>query len=96
VALDPGRDLARLLAVDGIDDVVRPNGRLAVIAAEVIDAIRCAERRGTFDGAGACRCRDDGEAQVPEGSLALLVTKIRRARWSKARNALLMSLLVSR
>jgi hypothetical protein len=91
-AIDPGRDLPKLREIDGVDDVVRPGGRLAPIAEDTIAAIRRAERQGTFDGAGACRILDDGEAQVPEGSLASLVSKIRSARWSKRRMEVLMTL----
>jgi hypothetical protein len=60
--IDPGRYLPRLLEIYGVDDVVRPSGRLAPIADDTIDAIRRAERLGTFDSADGCRILGDGEA----------------------------------
>jgi hypothetical protein len=44
VTLDPSRDLPRLRKIDGVDDVVRPGGRLAPVAGDVINVIRRAER----------------------------------------------------
>ena len=49
VELDPGRDLARLQRIDGVD------GLLAPIAGEVIAALRAAEQQGDFDRAGGWR-----------------------------------------
>ena len=56
VALDPDRDIPRLLEIDGVDDVVRPGGRPTPIAGATVAAIRLAERRGLFDADTACRC----------------------------------------
>jgi hypothetical protein len=95
VELDPSRDLPKLRSVDGVDDLVRPGGRLAPIAGDVVAAIRSAERRGLFDLAAGCR-PIDGEAPPPDGRHAGLVAKIKAAKFSKPRMALLMSLLVSR
>jgi hypothetical protein len=94
VELDPSRDLEKVRKLDGVDDLVRRDGRLAPIAGDVVAAIRSAERRGLFDLAAGCR-PIDGEAP-PDGRHADLVKKIKSARWSKKRTALLMSLLVSR
>ena len=92
---DPGRDLTRLCKIDGVDDVVRRDGRLVRIAGDVVAAIRRAERDGLFDAAAGCRPAN-GDAQPPDARLAGLVTKLKTARRSKARTQLLMSLLVSR
>jgi hypothetical protein len=62
------------------------------VADEVIRAIRRAERDGLFDLAAGCRMPDDG-ASPPDVRFANLMMKIKRARWSKARTALLMELL---
>jgi hypothetical protein len=95
VEIDPTRDIPKLREVDGVDDVLRRDGRLAPVAADVVVAIRSAERRGLFDLAAGCRLADD-EASLPDGRHAALMTKIKRGRGSKARMQLLMSLLVSR
>jgi hypothetical protein len=44
-----------------VDDVVRPGGRPAPVADDVITAIRRAERDGLFDAAAGCRLTE-GEA----------------------------------
>jgi transcription antitermination factor NusG len=95
VELDPSRDLPELRKIDGVDDVVRPGGRPAPIADDVINAIRRAERDGLFDAAAGCRLVG-GEASPPDGRFAGLVAKIKSARWSKERMQLLMSLMVSK
>jgi len=48
-----------------------------------------------FDLAFGCRVPDD-DAPPPDARFAGLMTKIKRARWSKERTKLLMSLMVSR
>jgi hypothetical protein len=45
--IDPARDIPRLCEIDGVEDVLRPGGRLTPIADDVIEAIRRAERLGT-------------------------------------------------
>jgi hypothetical protein len=92
--LDPSRDLEKVRKLDGVDDLVRRDGRLAPIAGDVVAAIRSAERRGLFDLAAGCR-PTNSEAPL-DGRYADLVKKIKSTRWSKKRTALLMSLLVSR
>jgi hypothetical protein len=93
--MDPSRDLPRLREIDGIDDVVRRDGKPAPVADDIVRAIRRAERDGLFDAAARCRVPDE-DAPPPDERFAGLVTRIRRARWSKARTALLMELLASR
>jgi hypothetical protein len=93
--LDPGRDLSKLREIDGIDDVARRDGKLMPVADDIVRAIRRAERDGLFDAAARCRQPDD-DAPPPDIRFANLMMKIKRTRWSKARTALLMSLLVSR
>jgi hypothetical protein len=92
VQFDPGRDLQSVLEIHGVDDVVKPNGKLASVDPEVIAAIRSAERRGLFDAAGDCR-RPNGDAAPPDPRHAGLVQRIRSSRYSRERMALLMSLL---
>jgi hypothetical protein len=91
----PSRDLPRLREIHGVDDVVRRDGRLAPVSDDVVRAIRRAERDGLFDLAAGCRQPDD-DAQPPDVRFAGLMTKIKRARWSKERTKLLVSLMVSR
>ena len=93
VMLDPNRDLPKLRSVDGIDDVVRRDGKLAPVADDVVSAIRRAERDGLFDAAARCRQPDD-DAPPPDARHAGLVARIRRNRWSKERTKLLMELLI--
>jgi hypothetical protein len=88
--LDPGRDLRKLREIEGLDDVVRRDGKLAPVADDVVIAIRRAERDGLFDLAAGCRLPDD-EAP-PDGRFA---GRIKQARWSRKRTQLLMTLLVS-
>jgi hypothetical protein len=89
---DPARDIPKLRLIEGVDDLVRLDGRLVPVADEVIRAIRRAERDGLFDLAAGCRMPDDG-ASPPDERFAGLMTKIKRARWSKERTKLLMELL---
>jgi hypothetical protein len=89
--LDPSRDLPRLREIDGVDDVLRRDGRPVPVTDDAVAAIRRAERDGLFDAAAGCRLSDD-DAPPPDVRYAGLVTRIRRARWSKARTALLMEL----
>jgi hypothetical protein len=91
--IDPARDVPKLQSIDGVDDLVRPGGRLVPVADDVVRAIRRAERDGLFDAAARCRQPDDG-APPPDVRHAGLVAKIRRNRWSKERTKLLMELLV--
>jgi hypothetical protein len=93
VQFDPTRDLQRLRDIEGIDDVVRPNGRLAPICDDTIAAIRAAERRGDFDSAADCR---QAVNEPFDGRFASLVAKIRRARFASERNGVLMAVLTSR
>jgi hypothetical protein len=76
--------------------VVRPGGRRAPIADDVITAIRRAERDGLFDAAAGCRLTEGEARPPPDDRFVGLVTKIKRARWSKERMQLLMSLMVSK
>jgi hypothetical protein len=91
VELDPSRDIPELRTIDGVDDLVRPGGRLAPVDGAAIAAIRRAERDGLFDLAAGCRVAD-GEVRPPDARFAGLVAKIKSARWSKERMGLLMSL----
>jgi len=91
----PGRDLGRLREIHGVDDVVRRDGKLAPVADDAVKALRRAERDGLFDLAAACRVPDE-DAPPPDSRFASLLTRIKRTRWSKARTALLMELLLSR
>jgi hypothetical protein len=91
--LDPNRDLPKLQSIDGVDDVVRRDGKPAPVADDVVRAIRRAERDGLFDAAARCRQPYD-DASAPDARFAGLVAKIRRNRWSKERTQLLMELLI--
>jgi hypothetical protein len=87
--------MERVLEVSGVDDVVKSDGKLASVDADVVTAIRSAERRGLFDAAGDCR-RPNGDAPPQDPRHAGLVRRIRSSRYSRERTALLMSLLASR
>ena len=93
--LDPTRDIPRLKSIEGVDDLVRPNGKLVPVADDAIKALRRAERDGLFDAAANCRLPDD-DAEPLDERFTGFVTKVRRARWSKKRTALLMDLLLAR
>jgi hypothetical protein len=87
------QDTHKLREIDGVDDVVRRDGKPASIADDVIRAIRRAERDGLFDAAAGVR-RPDDNAPPPDARHAGLVARIRRGRFSKERTKLLMELLV--
>jgi hypothetical protein len=88
VALDVGRDdLARLQRLDGVDGLVAP------VAGKVIAALRVAEQQGAFDRADGCRSAD-GAARPLNGRLAALIGKIRAARWSSAKQTMLLTMLL--
>jgi hypothetical protein len=90
--LDPSRDLSKLREIDGIDDVVRPGGRLVPVADDAVAAVRRAERDGLFDLAAGCRVPDD-DAPPPDARFVGLMRRIKTSRGSKARTQLLMGLL---
>jgi transcription antitermination factor NusG len=95
VELDPSRDLETVRRVDGVDDVVRPGGRLAPVDGDAIAAIKSAERRGMFDLASQCRVTDE-ESPPLDDRFAGFVARIKRERHSRARTGLMMELLASR
>ena len=90
--LNPGRDLPALRSVEGVDDVLRRDGKLVTIADDVVKALRASERAGLFDLAGASR-QPDGETAPLDARFADLMRRIKTSRGSKARNALLMLLV---
>jgi hypothetical protein len=91
--IDPARDLPKLREIDGIDDVVRPGGRLVPVSDDAIAALRSAERRGLFD--AAARCRQPGpDDPPPDVRFAGLVARIRKGCWSKERARTLMEMLI--
>jgi hypothetical protein len=91
--IDPARDVQKLQLIDGVDDLVRPGGRLVPVADDIVRAIRRAERDGLFDAAARCRQPDD-DAPPPDVRFASLMARIKRMRRSKERTKLLMELLI--
>jgi transcriptional antiterminator RfaH len=78
---DPGRDIPRLLEIDGIEEILRPGGRLARVPDEAINAIRRAQDMGAFDHTGASGCLMDGEnVRVLDGPFAGLIARVRSAK----------------
>jgi transcriptional antiterminator RfaH len=69
---DPQRDLARMLEIDGIADVMRS----APIADDVIEAIRTAELSGVFDSTRRPRFAEGEEVRLT-GPFAGIVAKVR-------------------
>jgi transcription antitermination factor NusG len=92
VTIDPSQDIPKLREIDGVEDLLRPGGRLAPIAGEVIEAIRHAEQQGVFDGTSELRLTNGHDVLASNGSFAPLVAKIKAARWSKKRMEVLMTL----
>jgi hypothetical protein len=82
--------------IHGVDGVLRRDGRLVTVADDAIRALRRAERDGLFDLAGASRLANSGETEPLDARFAALVTRIKTLRGSKARNALLMELLIGK
>jgi Transcription termination factor nusG len=72
---DPERDLARLLEIEGVADVLRS----APIADEVIEVIRQAELSGVFDGTRRPRFADGEEVRLP-AAFSGLIAKIKCTR----------------
>jgi hypothetical protein len=91
--LDPAHNLVRLKEVEGIDDIVRPNGRLTPIDDGAIAAIRAAERAGRFDSAPDCR-QAVTEDEPFDSRFVRLVAKIRKARFASERNGVLTAILM--
>jgi hypothetical protein len=83
-------NLEKVRGVDGVDDVLRVSGKPAPIDADTIAALRSAERRGLFDAASGCRA---GEEEPMDSRHAGLMSRVRSAKRSRQRTALLMSLL---
>jgi hypothetical protein len=89
---DPSRDIPKLRSIEGVDDLVRRDGKLVPVPDDVVRALRAAERRGLFDRASACRLAVADDEPLDE-RYAALVRQIKRLGWSKSRTAVLMSLL---
>jgi hypothetical protein len=89
--LDPSRDLPALREVEGVDDVLRLDGKPAPVADDFVKALRSAERRELFDLAAGCRVPDDETAPL-DSRFASLMTRIKRGG-SKERAQLLIARL---
>jgi transcription antitermination factor NusG len=83
VRCDLGCDLSRLLEIDGIEDVLRGRHGAAPVADAVIEAIRTAERVGSFDRTRTPRLAHGDDVVIQDGPFAHLVAKIKSERPSK-------------
>jgi hypothetical protein len=93
VRLSPNRDIPMLRSVYGVDDLLRPGGKLTPVADDAVAELKRSERAGLFDLASACRVPDD-DAPPPDSRFAGLMARVKRERGSKKRTALLMELLI--
>jgi transcription antitermination factor NusG len=87
VRCDPERDLARLLEIEGVAEVLRMGGRLVPIADEVIEAVRTAEAFGLFDTGVKPRFAVGEEVRLP-AAFGGLVARIKSARTRRRRGML--------
>lgn len=83
VRCDLGCDLSRLLEIDGIEDVLRGRHGAAPVADAVVEAIRQAERAGSFDRTRTPRLAHGDDVVIQDGPFAHLVAKIKSERPSK-------------
>jgi transcription antitermination factor NusG len=88
---DCGRDLPRLMAVAGVADVLRQNGKPARIADDVIATIRQAEQLGAFDRTRQARLVE-GDTVAIRGAFGGLIAKIQPAK-PRRRSALILELI---
>ena len=88
---DPGRDLSRLCSLQGVDGVLKRDGKLVPVAEGTIAALKSAERRGLFDLSRDCRLAVAEDEPPPD---AALVRRIKSSRGSKSRTAVLMAILM--
>lgn len=78
---EPSRDIPRLLEIDGVEDVLRPGGRLARVPDRAIEAIRQAQDMGAFDHSRSPSGFLTGDnVRVMGGPFAGLIARIRSAK----------------
>jgi len=80
---DPGRDISRLIEIDGVEDVLRQGYKLSRIPDDVIEAIKAAEQAGAFDRTRKTRLAHGDDVQISTGPFGSLVAKIKSARPSR-------------
>jgi transcription antitermination factor NusG len=91
VRCDLGRDLPRLLSVDGVAGLVRSAGTPCAIADEVIAAIRAVEAEGLLDNGRKLRVCEGDTVRLP-GAFAGVVAKISNVRRVSRRLGLLVEM----
>jgi transcription antitermination factor NusG len=78
--IDLGRDLTRVLAVDGVDSLVRgAGGKPAPIADDALEAIRAVEATGLFDHGTRLRLAEGDVVSLP-GPWAGVIARVKSAR----------------
>ncbi len=75
---DPGR-IDKILEVDGVQDVLRCQGRLQRMPDEIVTEIQRAQENGAFDRAEN-GLRDGDEVRIVAGPFAGLIARVRSAR----------------
>lgn len=78
---DSGRDLGRVLKIDGVADVLRINGKLGYVDERMVDALRCAKENGVFDRTSNRLALEDGaEVEIKDPKYAGLVARVKASR----------------
>lgn len=83
-AFDPGRDLPRLLELDGVQNALRVGDQLAVIPTGVVEVLQQAQQAGMFDRTMTVAGFGLGEqVRILDGPFAGLVARVSSARAKK-------------
>lgn len=78
---DAGRDLGRILEVEGVEDVLRINARLGDVDELLVDALRRAQQLGVFDRTNNRLALEEGaEVEIKDPRYEGLIAKVRASR----------------
>jgi transcriptional antiterminator RfaH len=79
--LDGGRDLGRVLEIDGVADVLRINGRPGYVDERLVDALRRAQELGVFDRTNNRLALEEGaEVEIKDPRYEGLIAKVKASR----------------
>lgn len=78
---DAGRDLGRVLEIEGVEDVLRIEGKLGHVDERRIEALRRAQELGAFDRTANRLALEEGaRVEIKDPRLAEFIGKVRAAR----------------